>query len=120
MVSHLKTGAQTLKFITADAAPGEVAAARLAEDSLQCAEETGSAAVGERRARRRSSRAERCGVSDDELDCPGAALSAEVPLVGHLKIGAQALKFIIADGLTPQNRCPDPEISNCSWSHTSK
>ena len=51
MVSRLKTGAQTLKFLTAD--------------------------------------------------------------VSHLKTGAQTLKFPTADGLTPQNRCPDPEISNC-------
>ena len=27
--------------------------------------------------------------------------------------GAQTLKFLTADGLTPQYRCPDPEISNC-------
>ena len=76
-------------------APGEVAAALLAEGSLQRAEETGSAAVGERKARRRSSRVERapavrCGVSDDELDCPGAALSAEVPLMGAAERGRAA------------------------------
>ena len=29
-----------------------------------------------------------------------------------LKTGAQTLKFLTADGLTPQNRYPDPEISN--------
>ena len=31
-------------------------------------------------------------------------------MVLHLKTGAQTLKFLTADGLTPQNRCPDPEI----------
>ena len=33
--------------------------------------------------------------------------------VSHLKKGAQSLKFLTTHGLTPQKRCPDPEISNC-------
>ena len=31
-------------------------------------------------------------------------------MVLHLKTGAQTLKFLTADGLTPQNTCRDPEI----------
>ena len=34
-------------------------------------------------------------------------------MVSHLKTGAPTLKFLTADGLTPQKRSLDPEISQC-------